>query len=349
MVQEPNTREVFAAAFRDRVVHHLLYNFLQPVFEPKFIYGSYACRNNKGIHASVADLQSCLLKITRNRSRTAYFIHLDIKAFFVALKKDILFALITKQVKNPEIIWLTKLIIFSDPVENFKMKGDKSLFAKIPYHKSLFHVPKTQGLPIGNLTSQFFANVYLNELDQFAKHRLKSKYYLRYVDDFLLLSTNKGQLIEWRDKIGSFLKERLELEIHPNKQILEATNKDIDWLGYIIKPNCVLVRKRSVKVFKRKLFRFNQILAKYPASADQTGQLLLPFPEDLPPLELLEKILATVNSYFGLFLHADSYNLKKHLWDKHFCLLQKYLEPADSGFSSFRKKSGIAAKTSASR
>jgi hypothetical protein len=211
------------------------------------------------------------------------------------------------------------------------------LFDKIPPHKSLFHVPENQGLPIGNLTSQFFANVYLNELDQFAKHNLKVKYYLRYVDDFLLLSHDKKQLKEWRAAIVLFLKERLQLELNFQKQIFQATDKGIDWLGYIIKPDHILVRRRVVKNLKRKLFQYNQILKNY-SQKDEGGQLLLPLFANDPPLELIEKILAIVNSYFGHFKHANTFKLRTHLWQNHFGLLKNYIEPIDAHLSYFHIK-----------
>lgn len=337
VVEEPTLREVFAATFRDRVVHHLLYNFLEQVFEPIFIAQSCACRKDKGIHQSLNDLQKYLRKVTKNHRRKAYYLHLDIKGFFMSLNKEILFKLISQHVKNSELIWLTKLIIFNDPIKNFTSKGNRSLFDKIPPHKSLFHVPENQGLPIGNLTSQFFANVYLNELDQFAKHNLKVKYYLRYVDDFLLLSEDKNQLKEWRNKIIPFLKEHLQLELNLQKQIFQTTDKGIDWLGYIIKPNHILVRRRIVKNLKRKLFQYNQTLEKYSQKTEH-GQLFFPIFANDPPLELIEKMLATVNSYFGHFKHANTFNLRKHLWENHFGLLRKYLEPTDSNLSYFRLK-----------
>ncbi len=251
----------------------------------------------------------------------------------MSLKKDILFDLISKRIKNPEILWLAKIIIFNDPIKNFTSKGNKSLFAKIPPHKSLFCVPENQGLPIGNLTSQFFANVYLNELDQFAKHNLKAEYYLRYVDDFLFLSRDKEQLKEWRAAIVSFLKERLRLELNLQKQIFQATDKSIDWLGYIIKPNYILVRRRIVKSLKRKLVSFNRSLRDYSAQTPAGGQLFLPLFEKDPPLETIEKMLAVANSYFGHFKHADTYNLRKHLWENHFQKLRNYLEPKDSNLT----------------
>lgn len=322
IVEEPSLREIFAASFRDRVVHHLLFNFLEPVFEPLFIAQSYACRKQKGTHTSVQGLQAQLRKVTGNHRHKAYVLHLDIRGFFMSLDKQILFRLIAKRINNPELLWLTKLVIFSDPVKNFISKGDPSLFGKIPPHKSLFHVPEHQVLPIGNLTSQFFANVYLNELDQFIKHTLKAAHYLRYVDDFLLLSRDKQQLEAWRNAIISFLKAHLHLELNPKKQILQATDQGIDWLGYIIKPDCVLVRRRIVKNFKRKLFQYNR--------------MLLPSSVAKPPIELIEKMLATVNAYFGHFGHANTFTLRKHLWDTHFQELRNYLVPKDGRYRSLR-------------
>ena len=348
VVEEPSLREVFAATFRDRVVHHLLYNFLEPVFEPIFIAQSYACRKNKGIHESLKDLQRYLRKITKNHRRKAYYLHLDIKGFFMSLNKEILFRLISDQIKNPELLWLTKLIIFNDPIKNFTSKGNRSLFDKIPPHKSLFHVPENQGLPIGNLTSQFFANVYLNELDQFAKHNLKVKYYLRYVDDFLLLSCDQKQLKEWRDAIVLFLKERLCLELNLKKQIFQETDKGIDWLGYIVKPDHILVRRRIVKNLKHKLFQYNQILENYSQKAE-SGQLLLPLFAKDPPLELIEKMLATVNSYFGHFNHADTFKLRTHLWEKHFQNLKNYIEPKDADLVCLQIKSDFLERAGRAR
>ena len=328
VIEEPTLREVFAATFRDRVVHHLLYNFLEPIFEPKFIDQSYACRKKKGTLQSLKDLQKYLRKITQNHRQKVYFMHLDIQGFFMSLKKDILFNLISKQIINPEFLWLVKIIIFNDPIENFILKGDKSLFDKIPLHKSLFHVPKNQGLPIGNLTSQFFANIYLNELDQFAKHHLKAKYYIRYVDDFLILSCDKNQLKEWRNQIIYFLEQRLRLNLNLQKQIIQTNDKGINWLGYIIKPDHILIRRRTVKNLKRKLYLFNQKILN----------LNLEHPIRLWTPELckdFKEIFAVINSYYGFFKYANTFQLRRHIYEKHFGILKNYLTPADKKYSYF--------------
>ncbi|KKW31353.1 MAG: Retron-type reverse transcriptase [Candidatus Kaiserbacteria bacterium GW2011_GWC2_52_8b] len=311
------------------VVHHLLYNFLEPIFEPKFIHASYACRTGKGTHRSLVDLKTHVRALTENGRCEAYFLHLDIRSFFMSLKKDILFGLIERRVKNPEILWLANIIIFHNPVENYFAKSGRELFAKLPPHKSLFHVPKGQGLPIGNLTSQFFANVYLNEFDQFAKHELKVKHYFRYVDDFLLLSRDKNQLLEWKRSIGLFLDERLALELNEKKQIMQEVSKGIDWLGYIVKPDHVAIRRRIIRNFKRKLYMFDRAFGS----------------EQKPSQETLAGMCASVNSYFGHFSHADTFKLRTHLWEAHFGALKKYIEPADERLVVVHPKSETVQKS----
>ncbi len=329
VVTEPKIREIFAANFRDRVVHHLLYNYLVSTWEPTFIFDSYACRKGKGTHrASVIRLRQFLGKITANGYKQAFYLQADIKSFFTSINHDILFHLIQKYSKNPDILWLTKTIIYHDPTKNPIKKGQLNLFHQVPPDKSLFRIPKGQGLPIGNITSQFFANVYLNELDQFIKHQLKAKYYIRYVDDFVILYQNPKILDKWRKEIDQFLHKNLALMLHPKKQIIQPVQKGIDFLGYIVKLTHILNRKRVVKALKNKLWQFNQnILA-----------LNLEHPIRLwtPELcEMFRKILSTVNSYYGLFRHANTYRLRRHLYEKHFGILKIYLIPADKNYSYF--------------
>jgi len=317
VVTDPKIREVFAAEFRDRVVHHLLYNYLSPIFEGKFIFDSYACRKQKGTHRAVKRLSSFLRKITTNNRKKAFYLQADVQNFFPSINHDILFNLIQKYVKNSDILWLAKAIIYYDCTQNPIKKGRLSLFTSIPPHKSLFNIPPGQGLPIGNLTSQFFANVYLNELDQFIKHSLGCKYYVRYVDDFVILDKNKENLYRLKREIDEFLQRRLFLKLHPDKCVIQDVNKGIDVLGYLIKPTHILVRKRVVKNFKKKLFQFQK---------------------DLPQNKVgLNLILSSINSYYAHFNHADSYKLRKHLWKKHFGILKKYFRPVDS-FKYFKLK-----------
>jgi len=317
VVTEPKIREIFAADFQDRVVHHLLYNYLSPIFEPKFIFDSYACRKGKGTHRAVKRLFQFIKKITGNYRQKAFYLQTDIKNFFPSINHDILFNLIKRHTNNADILWLAKIIIYYDCARNPVKKSQLSLFSQIPAQKSLFNAPPGQGLPIGNLTSQFFANVYLNELDQFVKHRLKCRYYIRYVDDFVILDKSRENLYRIKQEAERFLQEKLALKLHPEKWLIEDVFKGINTLGYLIKPDYILARKRVVKNLKKKLFQFQQ------------GKVNLSY------------ALSCVNAYYAHFSHADSYKLRKHLWEKHFGILKKFLEPVDD-FRHFKLKNNTA-------
>ena len=293
IVQKPKIREIFAADFADRVVHHLLYNYLAPIYERQFIHDSWACRKDKGTHRAMLRLKNFAAQLesschserseesnpiersldfarddnfggqTRERERerererapAPFFLKMDIKSFFTSIDQQVLYDLICKEVKNKEILYLTKTIIFHDCAHDIppKIQSPPSLFDKLPKDKSLFTVSRGKGLPIGNLTSQFFANVYMNELDQFAKHQLKAKYYLRYVDDFLVLSLDRQYLEFCRNELTNFAMDKLKLKVHPDKQFIKAVSSGIDFVGYIVRPEYVLVRKRIVADCRFKL------------------------------------------------------------------------------------------------
>lgn len=314
VIKEPKIREVWAADFRDRVVHHLVYNYLEPVWEKKFIYHSYSCRPNKGTHLAIKRLKNLI-----RGNKNLYYFKVDIKSFFTSIDKPILFKLITRRPLPSELSWLAKVIIFHNPQENFTIKGEKSLLKRVPLYKSLFYIPRTKGLPIGNLTSQFFANIYLNELDQYVKHELKCLYYFRYVDDILLLSENPKKLLYWKEQIDNFLQAHLKLKLNPRKQTLQPATKGINFIGYIVKPHYILVRRSTVNNLKRKLKEFNKLILITP-----------------PTKEILDSMLATVNSYYGFFKHANTYNLRKHLYQRNFGVLKNYLLAKDKNFFSFK-------------
>jgi len=282
VVEKPKIREIFAAEFRDRVVHHLLYNYLSPYYDRLFIYDSWACRKNKGTHRAMARIKRFVFEIERERERSGaagpnYYLKMDIKSFFTTIDKEILYGLIAKKIKNEEILWLAKTIIMYDPAHDIppKIQSRPSLFERLPSEKSLFRVAKGKGLPIGNLTSQFFANVYLNELDQFVKHTLKAKRYVRYVDDFLIIEPDRATLERFKAEITGFVREKLALTVHPDKQIVRPLSDGIDFVGYIVKPGYVLIRKRIVWEWRRKLEtvprasagRAKEIMESYAAHA----------------------------------------------------------------------------------
>ena len=332
-ITDPKLREVWAADFRDRVVHHLLIDYLEPIWERMFIFHSYACRRDKGNHKAIYYLQ----KIT---APNLFYFQTDVQSFFVSIDKSALFSLVKKYVKEPEILWLSEKIIFHDPTKDYIAKGDLTLLESVPPHKSLFGKINC-GLPIGNLTSQFFANVYLNELDQFIKHSLKCHHYFRYMDDLLFLHRSKEQLIEWREKIKTFLENNLKLKLHPKKQTLQPITYGINFCGYIVKPSHTLIRRRTVKKLKNKLWQFNQkILGDIcPNDPIYARDFIFNNPyaifNNMETIENFKHIFSSINSTYGLFKHANCLKLKKILYEKHFGVLRLYLEPANRNYDYF--------------
>jgi len=192
---------------------------------------------------------------SNNGKRSAYFLQLDIHNFFMSIDKNILVSLIQKHVPSGALLNLTEQTIRHDCTQHFIRRGDPALAAQLPHHKSLFHSEAEKGLPIGNLTSQFFANVILNELDQFVKHQLKCKFYVRYMDDFILLHSSEIQLQKWNEQIIAFLQEKLLLRLK-TQIVLKRVNEGADFLGYIVRPHYKLVRNRVVGNLRWKLQQF---------------------------------------------------------------------------------------------
>ena len=310
----PKLREIFAADFKDRIVHHILVDSLERIWEPIFIHDSYACRKGKGIHKGVVRLQQFIRKATLNGTHPAFYIQLDIKNYFMSIDKDILFSLIARKVKDEPALWLTRVLIFHDCTDNYIFRGEPGLLKSIPPHKTLFHAPKNKGLPIGNLNSQFFANVYLNGLDQFVKHNLKCRYYLRYCDDFVLLSRQREELLRWRDQIEAYLREELRLELNEKRQRLRPVSNGVDFLGYIVRGDYLLVRRRVVNNLRARLREYEALLVK-----EGRCSRCYRFDE-----EILDRLTATLSSYLGHFKMANTYSLCRSLWGRHPFLSQYF-------------------------
>ena len=301
--ERPKLREIFAADFRDRVVHHLAVGFLEPVWEKIFIYDSYASRDDKGIHLAAKRLAGFTRKATCNNYRTAYYMQLDIRNFFMSIDKRILFDLIRSRRPPEEILWLAGTIIFHDPTKDYRLKSSPKLLSRIPPGKTLFGCKPDTGLPIGNLTSQFFANVYLNDLDQLVKHKLKCRYYMRYVDDFVLLHQSREKLLEWKEEIVDFLRKERRLELNPTRTKIRPISNGIDFLGYVVRPEYTLSRKRVVNNFKAKLKELKKRLIR-----ESGGVRIASFDQDD-----IEYLHAVVNSYLAHFKHANTYRLVNSL------------------------------------
>ena len=276
VVTRPKAREVWAADFRDRIVHHLLYNRISPRFYASFIADSCACIPGRGTLYAAKRLESKVRSITQNWSRPAFYLKLDLANFFVSIDKHVLREQLAARITEPWWLWLCDLILFHDPRTDFELRGHPELLARVPAHKRLANQPAHLGLPIGNLSSQFFANVYLDALDQFSKHQVRARHYVRYVDDFILLHESAEWLTQAKADIEAFLPNRLNAHLNPTKTILQPVDRGIDFVGHVIKTWSRRTRARSVSESIRK--------------ARQT-----------PAADLLE----VANSYYGLLRQAQ--------------------------------------------
>ena len=237
-IYDPKKRMISAAPFRDRVIHHALCNVIEPIFERRFIFDSYANRIGKGTHKAIERYQQFARK-------NKYVLKADIRKFFPSIDHEILKEKIRRKIKCKDTLWLVDLIIdHSNEQEEHLVwfKGDNIL---TPYERK-------KGLPIGNLTSQFWGNVYLNSFDHFVKDVLKVKAYIRYVDDFVLLSNNKEELWKWKSAVQEYL-AGLRLITHPHKTQIHLSKKGIPFLGCRVFPHYRFIRKEKVRRYKRYL------------------------------------------------------------------------------------------------
>jgi RNA-directed DNA polymerase len=294
-VKKPKLREIFAADFRDRVVHHVLVGYLERKWEKIFIYDSYACRGNKGTHSGAMRLRSFIRRVTEKGARRAYYLQLDIKSFFINIDKRILFDIVRKRTNNTDIMWLAEKVIFHDCTKDYILRDRENLAAVMPRGKSLFGKENKKGIPIGNLTSQFFANVYLNELDQFVKHVLKCRYYIRYADDFVLLDGSREKMLGWLEDISLFLAEKLKLELNPKSTKLRPVSDGIDFLGYIVRKDYVLIRRRVVNNMEMKLRHMERLCRREMNE------------------EMKDRLRSTVQSYLGHYKWGNTYRLREKL------------------------------------
>ena len=242
IIRDPKTRIISASNFRDRIVHHALCNIIEPIFEKTFIYDSYANRKHKGTHAALERFDSFKRKVSGNgkllpRAKDnnmvcGYALKADIRHYFDSADHEIMMGIIRRKISDENILWLIRKIL--DNHES-KMPG--------------------KGMPIGNLTSQFFANVYLNDLDYFVKHNLKAKYYIRYVDDFVILHSSKEMLEFYKAEIKEFLKT-IKLELHPEKSKVVPLCAGIKLLGFRIFYNYKLPKKGNIKIITKRADHF---------------------------------------------------------------------------------------------
>lgn len=245
VITRPKPREVWAAEFRDRVVHHLLYNRIGPRFERSFIADTFACIKERGTLRAAERLESKIRSITQNWSRPAFYLKADLSNFFVSINKLVLREILLAKIPEPFWRRLTELVLMHDPRVDFVYRGDPEMMDLVPPHKRLMEQESHLGLPIGNLSSQFFANVYLDVLDQHAKHQLRARHYVRYVDDFVFLHESPERLNEILAEVTAFLPATLGAQINPRKTILQPIDRGVDFVGQVIKPWRRETRKRT--------------------------------------------------------------------------------------------------------
>lgn len=226
-VRDPKLRPIHKASVRDRVVFQAVSRILYHSFDRQFIYDTYACRFDKGNHKGVRRLEEFIRKASRNYHRPVFILKCDVRKFFYNIDHAILLELVRPKVADPDALDLIQKIIGS------------------------FCVQPCKGLPLGNVTSQLFANVYLNEFDQYVKHVLKEKYYIRYCDDFVIVGTDYEHLNSLISKTDYFLQTRLRLSLHPKKVEIRKLSQGIDFLGYVILPNYRILRTTT----KRRMIR----------------------------------------------------------------------------------------------
>lgn len=256
-ISDPKPRSIHKATVRDRLLHHAIYRVLYPIFDCKFIYDSYSCRYGKGTHKAINRFKQFARKVSKSNKRTCWVLKCDIKKFFASIDQATLIQIVEKHISDPDVLWLTSRVVGS-----FQSTG------------------LGKGLPLGNLTSQLLVNVYMNEFDQYVKHVLKQKYYIRYADDFVIMHHDKNILENILPKVQGFLSEKLKLTLHPNKVFLQTANSGVDFLGWVHFPNHRVLRTNT----KKRMFK---------------------------NVGCCKGNEAVINSYLGLLSHGNAHKLSR--------------------------------------
>lgn len=265
-VNDPKPRDIHKAKVRDRLLHHAIYRIMYPYFDRKFIFDSYSCRIDKGTHRAVNRFREFARIVSKNNTRTAWVLKCDIRKFFANIDHQILKEILAHYIGDSDVLWLLNQIIDS------------------------FDSGIGVGLPLGNLTSQLLVNNYMNVFDQFAKRELKAKYYIRYADDFIILSENISELDVLLLKISQFLKQELKLQLHPKKVSIQTFASGVDFLGYVIFPDHIILRTKTKQRMMRKIKENYRLYKNGEITQENFKQFL--------------------QSYLGILKHCRSHQLK---------------------------------------
>ena len=278
-IYEPKLRKISAAPYRDRVVHHALCNIVEPIFDRTFIFDSYACRKDKGTHKAVD-------RFTEFSRKNTYVLKCDIKKYFPSIDHEVLKTRFRRKIRDAHVLWLLDLIVDSSNPQEYVheyFEGDDLLTS----------LNRRRGIPIGNLTSQFFANIYLNGFDHFVKEDLKCCYYIRYVDDFVVLDKDKARLHHVKAEMKAYL-ARFRLKFHPDKCQIFPVKDGTDFLGYRVFPTHRRLRASSVRRARRRLHRLQKDYERGAISWNDVNH--------------------SVQSWIGHIQHADTYGLRRSLF-----------------------------------
>ncbi|OGR22844.1 MAG: RNA-dependent DNA polymerase [Desulfobacterales bacterium RIFOXYA12_FULL_46_15] len=276
-IYDPKMRLISAAPYYDRVIHHAVMNIVEPLVSKSYIDDSYACITGRGTHKAVE-------RYKKFQTSNQFVLKCDIQKYFQSIDHDILMEKLNHQIKCKDTLWLFKTIIqsrdYPGPLEYF---DNDTLFTPVQCKK---------GIPIGNLTSQFFSNLYLNDFDHFMKEKIKVQHYIRYCDDFVVFSNDKARLADIKKSIIGYL-DGLRLKVHKHKTRVFRVTDGVDFLGYRIWPDHTKIRKSVVKAYRKRLKRMGKAYEK--------GKLGL------------DRITASIQSWMGHVQHANSYGLKKEI------------------------------------
>jgi retron-type reverse transcriptase len=280
-ISDPKSRDIHKAIVRDRLVHHAIYRILYPYFDKKFIYDSYSCRVEKGTHKAIYRFESFIRKVSKNNTKTCWVLKCDIKKFFANIDHQILKSILARYIQDKETLFLISNIIDSfttNPIGKtygVTYGGEPSVLNTT---NSAIAENVAKGLPLGNLTSQLLVNVYMNEFDQFMKHKLKVKYYIRYADDFVILQNDKIYVEEILLEVSEFLEVNLKLQLHPGKVFIKTIASCVDFLGWVHFPKHRVLRTATRKRMFRNILKNQKV--------------------------------NTIPSYLGMLSHGNTYKLQ---------------------------------------
>lgn len=267
-INDPKSRDIHKATVRDRLLHHAIHRKLYPFFARLFIADSFSCQTDKGLHRALDRFESLARKVSQNNSRTCWILKCDIRKFFASIDHGILIDILRGRIASPRL-----LILLENVIRSFEARSGK-------------------GIPLGNLTSQLFANIFMNEFDQFVKHCIRMKYYVRYADDFIFLSYDRSMLSDCLPKVATYLSGPLALSLHPKKVFIKTLASGVDFLGWMHFSHCRVPRTKTKIRMNRRI------------SICQDRQ--------------------TMESYLGMLSHGDTYRLFRKLANLCWLLSLKY-------------------------